>query len=39
VIAVGSTPVLYFVHGTVDRYLGKETAEALVHHAHPADPD
>ena len=39
VIAVGSTPVLYFVHGAVDRYLGKETAEALVHHAHPSDPD
>jgi uncharacterized integral membrane protein (TIGR00697 family) len=38
VIAVGSTPVLYFVHGAVDRYLGKETAEALVHHAHPGDP-
>jgi len=38
VIAVGSTPVLYLVHGAVDRYLGKETAEALVHHAHPADP-
>ena len=39
VIAVGSTPVLYFVHAAVDRYLGKETAEALVHHAHPSDPE
>jgi len=38
-IAVGSTPVLYLVHGAVDRYLGHETAEALVHHAHPSDPD
>jgi uncharacterized integral membrane protein (TIGR00697 family) len=38
VIAVGSTPVLYLVHGAVDRYLGKEAAEALVHHAHPTDP-
>ena len=37
-IAVGSTPVLYLVHAAVDRYLGKETAEALVHHAHPSDP-
>jgi uncharacterized integral membrane protein (TIGR00697 family) len=38
VIAVGITPVLYLVHGAVDRYLGKEAAEALVHHAHPGDP-
>jgi len=38
-IAVGSTPVLYGVHSAVDAYLGKETAEALVHHAHPSDPD
>ena len=38
-IAVGSTPVLYLVHGAVDAYLGKETAELLVHHAHPTDPD
>jgi hypothetical protein len=38
-IAVGSTPALYLVHGAVDRYLGKATAEALVHHAHPSDPD
>ena len=39
VIAVGSTPVLYFVHAAVDGYLGKEAAEALVHHAHPSDPE
>jgi uncharacterized integral membrane protein (TIGR00697 family) len=38
VIAVGITPVLYLVHGAVDRYLGRETAEALVRHAHPGDP-
>jgi hypothetical protein len=38
-IAVGSTPVLYFVHSAVDAYLGKEAAEALVHHAHPSDPN
>jgi hypothetical protein len=37
-IAVGITPVLYLVHAAVDAYLGKETAEALVHHAHPGDP-
>jgi queuosine precursor transporter len=39
VIAVGITPLLYVVHAAVDAYLGKEAAEALVHHAHPADPD
>jgi len=38
-IAVASTPALYLVHAAVDRYLGKEVAEALVHHAHPRDPD
>lgn len=38
-IAVGSTPALYLVHAAVDRYLGKEMAEQLVHHAHPLDPD
>lgn len=37
-IAVGSTPALYLVHAAVDRYLGKEMAEQLVHHAHPLDP-
>lgn len=39
IIAVGSTPALYLVHAAVDRYLGKDVAEALVHHAHPRDPD
>lgn len=39
VIAVGSTPALYLVHAAVDAYLGKEAAEALVHHAHPGDPE
>lgn len=39
VIAVGITPVLYLVHAAVDAYLGKETAAALVHHAHPGDPE
>lgn len=38
-IAAGSTPVLYAVHAGVDAYLGKDVAEALVHHAHPRDPD
>jgi len=38
-IAVGITPLLYVVHAAVDAYLGKEAAEALVHHAHPSDPD
>jgi len=37
-IAVGITPILYAVHAAVDRYLGKEAAEALVRHAHPGDP-
>lgn len=38
-IAVGITPVLYAVHAAVDAYLGKDAAAALVHHAHPSDPD
>lgn len=38
-IAVGSTPALYLVHAAVDAYLGKETVAALVHHAHPSDPE
>ncbi len=38
-IAVGITPVLYGVHAAVDAYLGKEAAAALVHHAHPSDPE
>jgi uncharacterized integral membrane protein (TIGR00697 family) len=39
VIAVGITPVLYAVHAAVDAYLGVEAAAALVHAAHPNDPD
>jgi uncharacterized integral membrane protein (TIGR00697 family) len=38
VIAVGITPLLYVVHAAIDRYLGEERAEALVHAAHPRDP-
>lgn len=38
-IAVGMTPALYIVHALVDAYLGKQSAAALVHHAHPSDPD
>jgi uncharacterized integral membrane protein (TIGR00697 family) len=38
-IAVGTTPLLYLVHGAVDRWLGHELAEHLAHEAHPADPD
>jgi len=38
-IAVGATPALYLVHAAVDGYLGKEAAHALVHHAHPSDPE
>jgi hypothetical protein len=37
-IAVALTPLLYVFHGAVDRYLGEEQAEALVHAAHPRDP-
>jgi uncharacterized integral membrane protein (TIGR00697 family) len=39
VIAVVITPVLYFVHGAVKAWLGKEAAEQLAHEAHPADPE
>lgn len=38
-IAVGITPILYLVHGAVEAWLGKETAERLAHEAHPRDPD
>lgn len=37
-IAVLSTPALYFVHGLVDAYVGKEVAHALTSAAHPDDP-
>jgi uncharacterized integral membrane protein (TIGR00697 family) len=38
-IAVGITPLLYVVHWSVDTYLGRDEAAALVHAAHPRDPD
>lgn len=38
-IAVGSTPLLYFAHGSVDAWLGKDLAEQLAHEAHPRDPE
>jgi queuosine precursor transporter len=38
-IAVGITPLLYFVHGSVEWWLGHSEAEALAHEAHPADPE
>ncbi len=37
-IAVGTTPILYLVHGAVDRWLGRELAERMAHEAHPRDP-
>lgn len=39
VLAVLITPVLYLVHGAVHAWLGAANAAALVHEAHPADPD
>jgi queuosine precursor transporter len=38
-IAVGITPLLYLVHAAVERWLGRELAEELVHRAHPRDPE
>jgi uncharacterized integral membrane protein (TIGR00697 family) len=35
-IAVGITPLLYFVHWVVDLYLGEELSDELVREAHPA---
>lgn len=37
-IAVLSTPALYFVHGVVDAYIGKDVAHALTSAAHDDDP-
>lgn len=31
-IAVGLTPVIYAVHGAIDRYLGKDEAHKLIQH-------
>jgi uncharacterized integral membrane protein (TIGR00697 family) len=39
VIAVGTTPVLYFVHGAVSSWLGQDLAHRLSHEAHPRDPE
>lgn len=33
VVAVGITPVIYGAHWVMDRYLGPDTAEALIHSA------
>jgi uncharacterized integral membrane protein (TIGR00697 family) len=38
-IAVGTTPVLYFVHGAVSGWLGQDLAHRLAHEAHPRDPE
>lgn len=38
-IAVGLTPVLYVVHAAIDAYLGRAVSQALVHRAHPTDPE
>lgn len=32
-IAIAITPVIYLAHWVMDRYLGRETAEALIHRA------
>jgi uncharacterized integral membrane protein (TIGR00697 family) len=39
VIAVGSTPILYFVHGSVHAWLGHDLAHRMSHEAHPRDPE
>jgi uncharacterized integral membrane protein (TIGR00697 family) len=39
VVAVLITPILYLVHGAVEKWLGHTAAERLAHAAHPADPD
>ncbi len=39
VIAVATTPVLYFVHSAVQSWLGKELSLRLAHEAHPRDPE
>jgi uncharacterized integral membrane protein (TIGR00697 family) len=38
-IAIAITPLLYFVHAAVERWLGHGEAERLAHLAHPTDPD
>ncbi len=39
VVAVLITPLLYLVHGSVERWLGHEAAHKLAHAAHPMDPN
>lgn len=34
IVALASTPVIYLVHGLIDRYLGKEKAHAMKASAH-----
>jgi queuosine precursor transporter len=36
--AIAITPLLYLVHIGIDAWLGKATAESMVHQAHPSDP-
>jgi len=33
IIAVAITPLIYLAHWLMDRYLGHETAEVLIHEA------
>ena len=37
-IAIGITPVIYGAHWVMDRYLGEETAQALIHQAEQDEP-
>jgi uncharacterized PurR-regulated membrane protein YhhQ (DUF165 family) len=30
IVAISMTPVLYFVHAIIDRFLGKELAHSLI---------
>jgi uncharacterized integral membrane protein (TIGR00697 family) len=39
VVALGITPLLYFVHSAVEHWLGHAAAATLVHQAHPGDPE
>ncbi len=38
-IAIGITPLIYLAHGLIDRYLGKETAAALIDRNDGLDDD
>lgn len=37
IIAIGMTPVLYFVHNIIDRFLGKELAHSLIENSAKED--